>query len=46
MVAAYTPQNIVGGIQDWELLLPELLKAQNYTSKLVGKWWVVFPSII
>nr|XP_058972971.1 N-acetylgalactosamine-6-sulfatase-like [Pocillopora verrucosa] len=34
----YTPQNIVGGIQDNEDLLPELLKSEGYYSKIVGKW--------
>ena len=38
----YTPQNIVGGIQDNEDLLPELLKSEGYYSKIVGKWWVAF----
>ena len=35
---AYTPQEIVGGVSDYEVLLPELLKRQNYETKLIGKW--------
>lgn len=34
----YTPQYIVGGIQDNEVLLPKLLKSEGYYSKIVGKW--------
>lgn len=34
----YTPQVIVGGIQDNEVLLPKLLKSEGYSSKIVGKW--------
>ncbi|XP_076831146.1 N-acetylgalactosamine-6-sulfatase [Brachyhypopomus gauderio] len=35
---AYTPQEIVGGISNEEILLPEILKKQGYVSKIVGKW--------
>nr|XP_033797236.1 N-acetylgalactosamine-6-sulfatase isoform X3 [Geotrypetes seraphini] len=35
---AYTPQEIVGGIPDSELLLPELLKKTGYRNKIIGKW--------
>ncbi|OWF39650.1 N-acetylgalactosamine-6-sulfatase [Mizuhopecten yessoensis] len=35
---AYTPQNIVGGIADSEILLPELLNKLGYHNKIVGKW--------
>jgi len=36
--AAYTPQDVVGGIPDSEILLPELLRKEGYRSKIVGKW--------
>jgi len=38
ILAAYTPQEIVGGIPDSELLLPELLRTAGYKSKIIGKW--------
>lgn len=38
--SAYTPQNIVGGIPDEELLMPEMLKKAGYYSKIIGKWCV------
>ncbi|XP_053402035.1 N-acetylgalactosamine-6-sulfatase-like isoform X1 [Mercenaria mercenaria] len=35
---AYTPQDIVGGIPDDEILLPEILKKAGYRNKIIGKW--------
>jgi len=35
---AYTPQNIVGGISETEVLLPQILKQGGYRSKVIGKW--------
>ncbi|KAK7505807.1 hypothetical protein BaRGS_00003078 [Batillaria attramentaria] len=35
---AYTPQKIVGGIPDSEILLPEVLQNLGYRSKIIGKW--------
>lgn len=36
---AYTPQQIVGGISDGEILLPKLLSKAGYKSKIIGKWY-------
>lgn len=35
---AYTPQDIVGGIPDSEILLSELLQKGGYRNKIIGKW--------
>ena len=35
---AYTPQNIMGGIPDSEILFPELLQKAGYRNKIIGKW--------
>ncbi|XP_070575567.1 N-acetylgalactosamine-6-sulfatase-like [Ptychodera flava] len=35
---SYTPQEIVGGIPDSEILIPEELSKAGYRSKIVGKW--------
>ncbi|MBN3299428.1 GALNS sulfatase, partial [Amia calva] len=35
---AYTPQEIVGGIDLDEILLPEILKKKGYVNKIIGKW--------
>ncbi|KAJ8303127.1 hypothetical protein KUTeg_019523 [Tegillarca granosa] len=35
---AYTPQDIVGGIPDSEILLSELLQKAGYRNKIIGKW--------
>ena len=40
LIPAYTPQDIVGGVPDSEILLPELLAMAGYRSKIVGKWYV------
>ncbi|XP_049900693.1 N-acetylgalactosamine-6-sulfatase [Epinephelus moara] len=35
---AYTPQEIMGGISEDEILIPQMLKKKGYVSKIVGKW--------
>eukprot|EP00116_Pleurobrachia_bachei_P003385 sb/3463647/ len=35
---AYTPQGMVGGINETEILIPQLLKTVGYRSKVIGKW--------
>lgn len=37
-VVAFTPQEIMGGIPDSELLVSELLQKHGYVNKIVGKW--------
>ncbi|XP_078690387.1 N-acetylgalactosamine-6-sulfatase-like isoform X2 [Branchiostoma floridae x Branchiostoma belcheri] len=34
----YTPQEIVGGIADSEILVSELLAQKGYRNKIIGKW--------
>lgn len=38
-IAAYTPQEIVGGIPHEEVLIPELLDKAGYRNMIVGKWY-------
>ena len=40
-LAAYTPQVIMGGIPDSEILLPEVLSEAGYRNKIIGKWWAL-----
>ena len=40
-LAAYTPQVIMGGIPNSEILLPEVLSEAGYRNKIIGKWWVL-----
>ena len=35
---AYTPQEIMGGIPDSEILISEALKNGGYDTKIIGKW--------
>ena len=37
---AYSPQDVLGGIADDQILFPEELKKAGYTNKIVGKWYV------
>ncbi|XP_028665579.2 N-acetylgalactosamine-6-sulfatase [Erpetoichthys calabaricus] len=34
----YTPQEIMGGIPENEILIPEMLKKAGYVNKIIGKW--------
>ena len=35
---AYSPQDVLGGIADSEVLFPEVLAKHGYYNKIVGKW--------
>jgi len=37
-VTAYTPQEVIGGINDSEILFSEVLKEAGYRTKIIGKW--------
>jgi len=37
-IAAYTPQEVIGGINDSEILFSEVLQKAGYHTKIVGKW--------
>jgi len=41
-VTAYTPQEVIGGINDSEILFSEVLQKAGYHTKIVGKWWAIF----
>ena len=49
IVSAYTPQVVVGGIPDSEILFSEALQEAGYRNKIIGKWlasFIVFSSYI
>ena len=37
-IQAYTPQEVIGGINDSEILFSEVLQKAGYRTKIVGKW--------
>ena len=43
---AYTPQDIVGGIPDEEVLFPELLQKAGYKTKIIGKWYKQYQRVV
>ena len=38
LIPAYTPQDVISGIPDSEVLFPEVLAEAGYKNKIVGKW--------
>ena len=38
VLLGYSPQDVLGGIADSEVLFSEKLKEHGYKNKIVGKW--------
>lgn len=44
-VTAYTPQEVIGGIAESEVLFSEVLHEAGYRTKIVGKWQAFSPFV-